>query len=435
MSGRIGEKKHFLSFFGDIERSFISSIFFGSLTIGLSKVLQLILKLYVARIGVGSFGDYYFSTSTFAGLVTLSALGIPMSVTRFVSTLRGSKQSEKIPSLVAAGITLITITSLIAALSIYLFAEPFSHIIDAPHAVVYFRILSIAIVGAGLTLLVRATYLGILKIRAAYSAEAYEIGARFIGTVIGIILLRDGIIGAIAGYAIGTGIGALVNMFLLIQRIPLRRFSPQFSHDLIRYALPVGASEIVTALASITLLSWLRANSGAEQVGLYGAAVAVASLIHIVPQMVFSIFLPVVSERYAQKKSIAALYGKLLTWLTLAVLVPAVTLHAFREPILSLLFGQSYITAQTTLSLLLTAYGLYALLVWPNRQLLDMAGHTKDNLLLTVLRATVCITLLFIWRENATGELLAYAMIAGWSIEAGGSLFFVFRKKLLLSFG
>ena len=433
MSGNGHGIKWFAFSLGTIEKSFITSIFFGTLTVGLSKLLTFILKLYVARLGVGSFGDYYFSTSTFTGLATLSALGIPMSVTRFVSYLRGKKQDKQVPTLIASGISLVTITTLVFGVCMFIFSGIFAETIHAPNMSRYFRLLSIAVLGAGITQVVRAAFLGAMKIRAAYAAEMYELALRFVCTVIGMAIFQEEILGAVIGYAIGTIIGALINLFLIKKYDWVKFYPPLISRDLVRYAVPVGASEIITALTGIILLSWLRAGTDAFQVGLYGAAVAVASLIHVIPQMVFAIFLPVVSERFAQKKSITILYGKLLMWLVIAVLVPAYMLHVFRVPLLSLLFGDTYTAAASTLTFLLIAYSLYALMVWPNRQLLDMSGYTSVNLGLTVLRTISCLLFIYASGKNINGELVAYAITAGWIVEACGSIFFVRQNNLFMT--
>ncbi len=424
------DKNRFAFSFGTLELSFISSILFGSLLIGISKLLSFILKIYVARIGLEGFGDFYFATSTLTGLVTLAAFGIPMSITRFVSYFRGNNQDNKIPSAITSGMTLVIATSLAAGIALFIFSSPFADAIQAPHAARYFRILSSAIIGAGITLVVRAAFFGLLKVRLAYAAEASEIVLRFVGTIAGMAIFDHAITGALIGYAVGTGLGAVTNIVLMAKTLPQTRYMPQLAPGLLPYAIPVGASEIITAATGILALSLLQAHAGAQEVGLYGAAVSIATLLHIIPQMVFAIFLPIASERHAQNRAVAPVYMKLLGWLAPAVFVPALILFSIRSPLIILLFGQSYQQAESILSILLIAYTVYALLVWPNRQLLDMAGYTRQNFLLTTLRAiTIIIFLLF--QNTINGAHLAYAISAGWVIEATGSIFLVRQKHLL----
>jgi len=162
----------------------------------------------------------------------------------------------------------------------------------------------------------------------------------------------------------------------------------------------------------------------------YGKRPGASCGTYLVCGSVFAIFLPIASERHAQKRAVAPVYMKLLGWLAPAVFVPALILFSIRSPLIILLFGQTYQQAGSILSILLIAYTLYALLVWPNRQLLDMAGYTRQNFLLTTLRAiTIVIFLLF--QSTVNGEHLAYAISAGWVIEAMGSIFLVRQKRLL----
>ena len=136
--------------------------------------------------------------------------------------------------------------------------------------------------------------------------------------------------------------GAVSNIVLMAKTLPQTRYVPQLAPGLLPYAIPVGASEIITALTGMLALSLLQARAGAQAVGLYGAAISIATLLHIIPQMVFAIFLPIASERHAQKRTVAPVYMKLLGWLAPAVFVPALILFSIRSPLIILLIGQTY---------------------------------------------------------------------------------------------
>lgn len=415
----------------ELEKSFATSISFGTIIVGLSKLLNLILKILVSRLGVLNFSDYYLATSTFSGLTTISALGVPMSTTRYISFYRGKHRLSDAHNTISSSYVITLLSSAVASIVFYGGAQYLATSIGAPHAGDYFRILSFGLVGATITLLSRAVFLGYIRIQFSYAAEAIEVGLKFIFTAAGILILGWGVLGALIGYTVGTIVAAAINTRLVIYVTRIARFSPKITSEFLRFALPVSASEIITTATGVILLYIIRVRSGAETIGYYGAAVSLASLIHVIPQMIFSIFLPTASTLYAQNKLILPIYKTLLIWLCAVVLLPSFILAWLSPYVTSLIFGQSYLAAAPILSVLVVAYGLYAILVWPNRQLLDMAGCTKENLSLTVLR--VCITLIALYGifPGFSGLSLSKAMLTGWIGEAAGSLLLVKIKRLI----
>ena len=415
----------------ELEKSFVTSISFGTIIVGCSKLLNFILKILVSRLGVVNFSDYYLATSTFSGLTTITALGVPMSTTRYISFFVGKNRPKDAHNTITSALTITLLSSLIAAVALYAGAQYLSDAIGAPHATVYFHILSFGLVGATITLLSRAVFLGYKRIQLAYAAEAIEVGLKFIFTVTGILILGWGVFWALIGYAIGTIVASSINAIILINVTNIKHVTPKITSEFLRFALPVSASEIVTSAASVVLLYIVRLQSGAEMIGFYGAAVSIAALIHVIPQMIFSIFLPTASELYAQKKPILPIYKTLLLWLCIVVFLPGVVLFALSTHVTSLIFGHSYVSAAPILSILVVAYSLYTILVWPNRQILDMAGYTKENLCLTVLRVSVTIISLCVIFPEFSGIGLAKSMLLGWTGEAVGSLILVKRKRLI----
>lgn len=415
----------------DLIASFVTSISLGVLILGGSKLLNFILKIFVSRLGVADFGDYYLATSTFLGLTTIAALGIPMSVTRFISFLEKKSQSDARYSIIASAITIMGVSSCIVGIILYFHADSIGILIHAKHAAPYLRILSFGFIGSTATLLVKGILLGLLRVRLSYVTEANDMVLRFVFTIIGMLVLRWGIIGALIGYTAGTLLAAVINLFILVKLSVIKRFTPQLSIGFLNFTLPVSLSEIITAAINIGLLYVIRAEGSGDAVGFYAAAVSLAALTHIVPQMVLSVFLPAASRVHAQKKSVWSIYKTLMLWLGVSVLVPSGILFAYGAPIISMIFGTLYSPANHILFILVAAHAVYALVAWPNRQLLDMAGHTKENLFLTVLRASINIGVLFFIAKDMDGVGLATAVLWGWVGESIGSAVLVKQKRLL----
>ncbi len=414
-----------------LEKAFITSISLGAVIIGGSKLLNFILKLLVSQLGVENFGDYYLAISTFIGLTTVAALGIPMSTTRFISFLNGQRNIKSIRNVISTAMIVIISSSLFMSGIVYGYADTMSALLDMPNAAVYLRILSFGFMGSSMTLLIRAVFLGYVRIRLTYVIEALEVTLKFLFTVGGLLVMQRGVLGALVGYVAGTLSASCINFFILANVSDLRKFTPRLSLGFLRFAWPVSASEILTAAANIILLYIVRIRGGGETVGFYAAAVSIASFIHMIPQMVLSIFLPVASTMFAQKKPVFPIYKTLIAWLGVVSLIPSFFIALLSPNIISMIFGSSYKPAAIILTMLAMAYGIYAMIAWPNRQLLDMAGHTKDNLVLTVLRIVISMGAILFLQEEINGTSLAGAVLYGWIGESIGSLILVKRKRLI----
>ena len=106
-------KKH------ELETSFITSISLGTIIVGASKLLSFVLKILVSKLGVTNFSDYYLSTSTFTGLTTITALGIPMSTTRYISFYRGKGKNDEVHGIITSAFTITVVSSIIAAVAFF----------------------------------------------------------------------------------------------------------------------------------------------------------------------------------------------------------------------------------------------------------------------------------------------------------------------------
>ena len=404
----------------------------GLVVFGGSKLLNFALKLAVSRLGVTNFGDYYIATSTFVSIATLTTLGIPMSTTRFVSYFRGLGQKDRSKEIISSAITISGIASILAGCMLFGTAEWLAALLGITHAALYFKILSFGLIGASLSLLVRAILLGYLHVQTSYALEGVETVSKFLFVLMGIWVFRLGVLGAVVGYTLGIAVSSAINYIALTKKIHVSPFTSRISQNLITFAWPVSASEIITAISATTLIFILRIAGGGEEVGYYAAAVSVAGLIHVIPQMILPIFLPVISQRYGEQKSIRAVYKTVMTWLGFTVGLLTLGIIGLNPIIMRVLFDSSYSRMTTVLPVLAAAYGFYAIFVWPHRQLLDMAGYTKHNLALTILRSAVSIASLLLVFQRASGTGVAAAILLGWIAEGIGCMYLIMKKRLIL---
>jgi O-antigen/teichoic acid export membrane protein len=406
----------------------LSGTAYGILTLAAAKLLQLVLKLLVARLGVAQFGTYYLVTTTFTGLTTFAAMGIPMSITRFVSLHESSGTDSR--TTVTFGILIlggIGIAVTAAAVFVPGLLTPGTAVSQFP----YLQLIAWGLTGALFTQLAKAVYLGHLNVKSGYTVELTDLTVRFGCVIAGMAVWNLGLAGAVTGYAAGAtavGIGAVL---MLVRNGYVTTRTAVFPRALIAYTWPVSASEIVSAMGGAGLIWYLNQTAGSGEVGIYAAGVSVASLINILPQLVLPVFLPVITRLHGRGDAIFHVYRLVETILTAAVLTAAVILAAVRSPVISAVFGPAYARSATILIPLLSAYAWYAVIVWPNRQILDMAGYTKQNLALTLLRYAVCGMAILTIPGKPSGTTIAVGLLCGWLAEGVGCIWWIRRKGII----
>lgn len=397
----------------------------GGSAFALGKTLAFILKIILARTGASQFGIYFFITETVRNISLLAAFGIPMSATRFIGFYRNDR--ERVSTIIRAASTMLISASVIATCGIII-AAPYLTAGFPTGAANLIIISSVAVFGNALVQLSKGISFGRLDSKTANYYESADLTAKFLLTAAGLIFFRDRITGAILGYAsasVGVGVTSLVHAFRSVGT----DFRLQWSGQLSAFAWPVGLSETVTAAAGVGMMIILSRYTGPEGVGFYGAGMALSSLVFFVPQLVLPVFLPAVTEKYARNLNIRSDMAAARIFVSVPSFLAATILILLIRPILEHVFGSQYLQAAYPLTILVAAHALYVTIVWIPRQILDMAGKTKTNLVLTGVRAAITLTLAWLLVPGLELTGAALAVFAGWTAE--GALAGIMSEKLL----
>jgi O-antigen/teichoic acid export membrane protein len=416
-----------------IRKYFAYGILAGGAVFVLTKIAAFVLKIIIAKLGVSQFGSYYIFTTLFSNITMLVALGIPMSLTRFISLYIGMGKRAKRTEVTHSALSFLIATGVISTIVLYTGSPFFSHIMHSEKGQSYVSVLALGIIAALLIQFAKSIYLGYLRPHVQYGIDAIVIGLQSISIIYALWVLRLDVFGAIAAYVIGTCIGAAITLFFTYRFIDLKTFRFHITRELLVYTLPVSASEIFTALSSIIFIVLLKHFGGEKEVGLYAAAVSLASILHVIPQIILPMFLPIISNLYGKGQSIISVYTKILTILSFFTLAVLGLLIIGKIYIIQLLFGFSYQSSAEILLPLSIAYGWYAIVVWPNRQLLDMAGFTKYNFSLTLIRIFITSAILLLFIPILRGPHLALSLLAGWIGEGIVCLYILHMKGIFKS--
>lgn len=403
----------------------------GIATLGSAKFFQFLIKLIISRLGVNELGIYYVVITTYTSIVTIATLGIPLGVARYVSYYLGKKDKNKIRFIVNAGLTIILIFGAITGASMIVGAHALAKQTGLINAAMFFRWLGIVITGSMTILVIRQALFGLLKFPLAYALENIESLIRLLAIYLGVVVMQHGIPGALAGYIFAVGCTVIIGYLLLQRVLQPYRYSFAFSRELTSYTWPVSLSEIITALTSALIVIMLNVSKGVIEVGYYAAAVSIASLLFLIPQIILPIHFPLITLRFSKNQSIRKQFVLVVFFLAI-ILIPSYIIMIAAGPLITRwLFGSGYLTSSTILQWIAPAYTIYALFVWPTRQLLDMAGFTKTNLALTAMRSCIIVSVVIMAIPSLGSMALSYALLSGWGIEAIVCLLLVKQKALV----
>ncbi|MFZ2024770.1 MAG: oligosaccharide flippase family protein [Microgenomates group bacterium] len=415
-----------------IKKYFAAGIVSGVLVLVVTKALQLGLKLIVARLGVEEFGSYYYFISLYTSFVAIASLGIPMSITRFLAYYGGKKQEQMRSYIIQSAMILMGIIAVVLTGSLMLCVQRFAGYLAAAAYTTSLWLLVCSIPFSFLIVSIKAGLLGQLQIKKSYFIDGLTALITFSCISVGLFVFHAGVAGALYAYALSILITAVISVYLFRSYIPFSSFSFRISKEFVHYTWPVSVSEIMTASSTILYVTILKYYGGDNEVGLYGLAVTIASLVNIFPQIILPVFFPVISTLFSQGVSIREVYKKTVLLLIITSLVSAVVLLLGSRLGTSLFFGSSYFAALPMVPYFIAAYMIYILFVWYNRQLLDMAGLTKINLLLTGIRIIITTLVLFLSVPAISGMHMAIAFGIGWLIEGLLCLSLIRQKRLLI---
>lgn len=405
-------------------RILFKSVTYGGITYAIAKVLSLVTKIIVARVGIQDFGLYYFTTETTRMLAAFAAFGIPMSVGRFL----GFHQSDKTQktAIVSLAFIIIICLSILVSLLVLAISPLIIRGTEYPDALDIFRIALLNIIGGALLLFAKGVAFGEINPKRAYQYETGDIVCKFIFVLLGLYFIAPTAKGAVIGYTAAALLWGI--MVSLHASHPLHfTYIGTLRARIVSFAWPVGLSEILTAITGTAMLTFLSRSMGLEAVSAYGIGVSVATLLFFIPQASLPVLLPLLSNRYARGTLTQRDISQVYRFIWLPTLALAITLLVMSPGLIPYVFqAQPDFNLMPTM-ILLVAYAWYACIVWISRQVIDMTGRTKINLLITCIRVVfvVNIGIYGILKAGPTG--LAIAVLLGWIAE-GMVSFFVSRS-------
>jgi O-antigen/teichoic acid export membrane protein len=165
-------------------------------------------------------------------------------------------------------------------------------------------------------------------------------------------------------------------------------------------------------------------------VGVYSAAHPTAALMFVLPTALISLFLPIITGLYSQKKheKIKKIYKTVSRWIFFVNFPIFLLMVAFSRQITGIIFGQEYVAGATALAILVFGYLVYSV-AYPSNALLQMAKKTRFLFFSTLIFASsnLLLNYLLIPKYGVNGAAIAASV----SYLIGSLINISFSSKLM----
>ncbi|MDP1729064.1 MAG: oligosaccharide flippase family protein [archaeon] len=417
----------------------------------LSKIFSYVYRIIVARyFGPEVYGLFSIATMILGLFVTVFSLGLVDGLLRFISIYRGKDEKEKINYLLKFSLVCLTISGVIAGVLLFAFSNFIALNLFRDIALVfYLKVFSFLII---LSILLN-TCLGIL--RAYERAGEYSFFQNISQNAIKIVLLflfiflgfnADNTI--IFSFFLGvfiTLIGAYIFCRKIIAGIFIKSSLKKSEKKEIRSSFFLYCWPIIFLGVISSFFGWIDSFAigyfmSLEYVGFYNAALPIATLLSVAPDIFMQLFFPMINKGFIGKKyvMIKELSKQVQKWIFIINLPVLLMILIFPGVIINLLFGANYLVAENSLRIL--AIGLFFMsLSQTSIHLLSMLGKSKIALINVVVCSVinVALNILLIPLYGLVGAALATAISSiilggAFIIQVGSNIkIYPFRRKMI----
>jgi len=373
----------------------------------LSKILAYAYRVIIARYyGPEVYGLFSLVIMILGAIVAISSLGLVDGLSRFIPQYRGKRESNKISYLFRLTNKILLITSIFSAVLLFFLSEFIAVSIFHNSALtILLKIMAFFVPIAVLS----GPFLSTLRAYEMINSYSFifNILQNSIRVLALIILVLFGFQSSsvVTSYCLGF-LAVLVASYLIckykISELFIKYNLFQKDKSIIRksffaYSFPLLFFGIVSMIFYWIDSFFLGYFKGVESVGFYNAAVPIALLLAITPELFMQLFFPMINRHYSNKNNelIKQLSKQLGKWVFMVNLPVFILIFVFPGAAINILFGSQYLVAQNALRILIFGSFIASIAVISNN-LLSMAGKSKLVLADIVIASVLNIILNFI---------------------------------------
>ena len=308
------------------ESSYLKKIFSGALIVligtFISKILSYGYRVLVGRIGTEEYGLLSLGLAISGSLIVISTLGLNIGVQRYVSYYKGKLDNARIKGIITSSLKILLPLSLSFGFILFILSDQIS--INFFHNAKLSPILKILAISIPLTV-IGDIFLNTIR---AFQKIEYEVFTKNLGEnffklafTFLFLYLGLGVIGASIAYVIAVFFTFIASLYLVEKKIfPIFKTkvkSIKSNKELLFYSIPLVLNTFVFLVILWTDTIMIGYFKNASDVGIYNAALPTAQLMIVIPNSLVALFLPILTELYAQKKTqmFGSFYKTVTKWI------------------------------------------------------------------------------------------------------------------------
>lgn len=325
---------------------------------GATRVLSFVLQLVLSNgLGVKLYGVYSLAVNLMDWGQQIFLLGTPSGLVRFTAAYGAHREFQRLQGILNSASFLGLFSSFLGVGILFGLSETISErFLHDPIWAVHLRWFSLALPFAMFLSLLQALMRGFQRID---RMVVLGIGRGVVQLFVATFLIGMGLslAGAIGAYLIGLLCGVTMGIVLLRKMgWHLFRGKVEGLRELLTFSVPVflaSLSHLVVSRLDLLLLGYFR---GAEEVGLYRAAVTVASMVSFLLGAMNTAFAPLISELHhsGKNRELEAMYERVTRWVLMVALPLCVIICIFSSNVLQI-FGRGFKEAWEPLVILAIA--------------------------------------------------------------------------------
>lgn len=407
----------------------------GFIGVFLGLTIGFFSRMVIARfLGASDYGLISLGVASMSIATTLSLIGLPTGIQRYVSFYKGKNDGGRIKGTIFGALKICFPLSLILTIFVFFGANWISlHVFHNVALTSILKIFSISIPFFVLAQIFFSVTIGcqVLKYQ-VYVNDLFQNIIKLVA-IVSLLLLGFGVLSAACAWVFAIVLTPFMAFYFLEKRVfPLINSKVKtipVQKELYSFSIPLIFSGFAMLVMGWTDTLMLGYFCTASEVGIYNVALPIARLLRVVVTAFAIIFLPIASELYAmgREEELRNIYSTVTRWVFSLILPGSLLMILFSKSIIEILFGLEFVDGARALSILVFGL-LFGYTVGLNAQILQVYGKTKIIMLYTSISATAnfVLNLFLIPLYGLNGAAIATAS----SFILGGFLRFIFVYRI-----
>lgn len=357
-----------------------------------SKIFVYLYRIVIARYyGPDVFGLFSLAVMVSSLLIVASSLGLCDGLLRYLSFYQTKKQKQTSIYMFQLSSKIMLISSIIGGILLFIFARQISiYLFHNSELITFLRIFSfvvpITVIGNTFITVTRAYE------RIGWFSFLSYLSHNIIKVCFILILIFIGLKNQAIAYSYLLGaLGTLILAFIITKKIAPDLFRRNLVYDkgernkaareILGYSLPLMSTFFISSLLFWADSFALGFFKTAREVGFYNAALPLAMLITILPELFMKLYFPLINKEYSKGKKnlplIKELSKQIGKWIFIVNIPLVIILLLFPEDFLILIFGNDYLPAANSLRILAISVFISSVLVGIPYRLISMIGKSR----------------------------------------------------------